>query len=226
VVTEQSASTPIRVLVQARMSSRRFPGKVLAPFRGTPLIRWVLNAVADALPATPVHVATSADRSDDPLACYLAASGFSVFRGPLESVFERFRACAAEHPCDWILRVSADSPLLSVHVLERVAAQAKTAFDLVTTVFPRTFPRGSNAELIRVSTFAAIDPRELTVEDHEHVTSFYYRHPERFRILNVESPNPKLAETSLAVDTVEDLHRLERAGEVERAGFVLARRSR
>lgn len=208
------------------MSSRRFPGKVLAPLRGTPVIRWVLNAVAAGLPGAPVLVATSVDPSDDPLAYYLTASGCSVFRGALENVFARLRACVAEHPCNWILRVSADSPLLSVQVLRRVAAHADAEYDLVTTVFPRTFPRGSNAELIRVRTFEAIDLRELTAEDQEHVTSFYYRHPERFRILNVASEDPTPAQTSLAVDTVEDLHRLERGLELERAGVELARPSR
>jgi spore coat polysaccharide biosynthesis protein SpsF len=204
------------------MSSRRFPGKVLAPFRGQPLIRHVLAAIERALPSVPVVVATSRESSDDPLVSYLRTSSVEVFRGPLDNVFERFRMCLAEHVCDWILRISADSPLLDTGLLQAVVSHAdKTNCDLVTTIFPRTFPRGRNAELIQVSTFMTIDTSELSEADREHVTPVYYRNPERFRIVNIQSANPQLAELSLAVDTVDDLHRLEQLseGEVRRFSY-------
>jgi spore coat polysaccharide biosynthesis protein SpsF len=88
-------------------------------------------------------------------------------------------------------------------------------YDLVTTVFPRTFPAGQNAELIRARALLAINPGELLAADKEHVTPFFYRRPDRFRILNVQSGNPQLAELSLVVDTVEDLRRLEQLSEAE-----------
>ncbi len=203
------------------MSSRRFPGKVLAPFRGLPLIQHVLAAVRRAVPSIPIVVTTSRESSDDPLVSYLRTSGNTVFRGPLDNVFERFRMCVSEHPCDWILRLSADSPLLDTRLLEAVVYHMdKTSCDLVTTIFPRTFPRGSNAELIRVNTLIKIDPGELSAADQEHVTPVYYRNPDQYRIVNIESGNPQLAELSLAVDTIEDLHRLEQLSQAEVQKFT------
>jgi spore coat polysaccharide biosynthesis protein SpsF len=201
----------IRVFVQARMSSRRFPGKVLAPLAGEPIIRHVLRAVESALPAAPVIVVTSVESSDDPLAAYLTTLGVPVFRGPRDDVFERFRLCASRHPCEFVLRVCADSPRLDPGVLRAVVARGEGSdADVVTTTFPRTFPRGQNAELIRTDALLRIDPRALTAHDREHVTAFLYRHPGRFRIANVESRNPRLAALSVAVDTVEDLERVAR----------------
>lgn len=200
----------IRAFVQARMSSRRFPGKVLAPFRGRPLIDHVLASVGQALPHVPIVVATSSEKTDDPLAEYLRSMNVPVFRGPLQKTFDRFRMCVREYPCEWILRVSGDSPMLDARVLKAVVRQAGAQWDLVTTISPRTFPSGQNAELIRVSTFVKIDAKEISDHDQEHVTSFYYRNTNQFRIFNVESGNAKLAELSFAVDTVEDLDRLER----------------
>lgn len=193
------------------MSSRRFPGKVLAPFRGTPLVAHVVAAARAVGGIRRVVVATSTERSDDPLAAFLDAEGIPVFRGPLDDVFARFRAYVEGSDCDWILRVSADSPLLDSTVLRRLLDHPdQERSDLVTTTYPRTFPRGQNGELIRASTLLSIDPAELTPEDREHVTPFYYRHPERFRIAGVRSTQPPGA-VSLAVDTVEDLLRLERS---------------
>jgi len=200
----------IRAFVQARMTSSRFPGKVLAPFRGVPLIRHVLRAVQGVSRLDSIVVATSTDEADDPLVAYLDTLSVTVFRGPLANVFERFRLCALQFPCEWILRVNADSPLWSAHVGQAVIDRASAEdCDLVTTIFPRTFPQGQNAELIRVSAFTAIDPATLSPHEQEHVTQVYYRHPTRYRIVNVESGKAELATCSLAVDTIDDLRRLE-----------------
>lgn len=193
------------------MSSKRFPGKVLAPFRNKPIIEHVVGCVRSGLPGVPVVVATSAEHSDNPLAHHLAALGVPCFRGPLDDVWARFLSCLAEHPCDQVLRICADSPLLDGSVLAKVVATAERNpdCDLITTIAPRSFPKGQNAEVIRSATLRAIDPRELGAHDREHVTAFFHRQPERFRILNVSSGNPRLAELSVAVDTVDDLQRLE-----------------
>lgn len=193
------------------MSSRRFPGKVLAPFRGRPIIWHVIERVTHALPELPRVVVTSTDASDDPLAAYCAQLGIACFRGELDDVFERFRAAARERRTEWILRVCADSPLLDEGVLRAVIDAHEPTLDLITTTAPRTFPKGSNAELINAKTFAAIDASELDSEDREHVTRFMHRHPTRFRVKNVESGDRALAEQNLAVDTLDDLHRLENA---------------
>ena len=211
---------PVRAFVQARMTSRRFPGKVLAPFRGEPLIRRVLGVLEAALPGVAVTVVTSTDCTDDPLAAYLETAGASVFRGPLERVFDRFRLCMVSHPCEWVLRVCADSPLLNPHVLEAVVHRAEGSdADLVTNIFPRTFPKGHSAEMIRVSRYLQIDVKVLSDQDQEHVTPYYYRNPKQFRIANVASGDSRLAQMNVAVETVEDLWRLERLSEKEIRGL-------
>ena len=211
------APPDVIAFIQARMSSRRFPGKVLAPFRGEPIIRHVIRSVADALPSVPLVVTTSVDASDDPLAAYLRHLDVAVFRGELLDVFRRFRDCLALFQCEWILRISGDSPLLDARILKAVVGrglQEKDA-DLVTTIFPRTFPNGQNAELIRSDALRAVDADALTAEDREHVTPWFYRHPERFRIVNVSSGSASLAALSFAVDSPEDLHRLEASADAE-----------
>jgi spore coat polysaccharide biosynthesis protein SpsF len=177
------------VFVQARMSSSRFPGKVLAPLFGRPLIQHVLGGVRQALPwSTDIVVVTSDQPSDDPLAVYVTALGVKVFRGALGNVFARFRAAMRIYPHEYVLRTCADSPFPNHNILRRVAGHAAVGdYDLVTTTYPRTFARGQNAELIRASTFLSINQADLGEEEREHVTAVYYRHPERYRILNLSS---------------------------------------
>jgi spore coat polysaccharide biosynthesis protein SpsF len=201
----------VRVFIQARMGSSRFPGKVLAPLAGRPVIAHVLAKAIQAVPLESVVVATSTAEADDPLACYLRGTGVKVFRGPLENVFLRFQQCLTEYPCDWFYRVCADSPFLDQALLQQAwhLCQEREV-DLITNIFPRTFPAGQSVEFIKAHIFAAIEPQRLTPEEEEHLTLVYYNHPEEFRILNIESPCRTEVEQSLAVDTLEDLRRLER----------------
>jgi len=192
------------------MSSRRFPGKVLAPFKGQPIIAHVIAQVARVIPLDRITVATSTEVSDDPLVCYVKSLDVPIFRGSLNNVFGRFHACLRAYPCDWFFRISADSPLLNSAILQQMLVyQDRDDVDLVTNVLPRTFPNGQSAEMVKTAVFLSIDRNGLTPYEKEHVTPFFYNHPDRFRIVNLESGDPGLADTSLAVDTLEDLDRLE-----------------
>jgi spore coat polysaccharide biosynthesis protein SpsF len=194
----------VRAIVQARMGSSRFPGKVLAPFRGEPIVLHVVRAAATAVGADNVVVATTGEPSDEPLFAYLAAVGVACFRGPEDNVLERFRLCSAEYPSEWVLRLSADSPLLDPRVIRAVVDAASDDVDVVTTTLGRS-AHGTNAELVRAPALLAIDLAETTAEEREHVMPYFYARPERFRIRAIE------ADGLGAVDTVEDLRRLEAA---------------
>lgn len=200
----------VRAFIQARMSSKRFPGKVLAPLLGRPMIMHVISRVQEVIPAERVVVATSTEATDDPLACYLKDQGIGVFRGDLDNVARRFQACLEEHPCAWFFRVCADSPLLDSALLSRALSYTNVPeVDLITNVHPRTFPPGQSVELLRAETFAGLDFEGLNPEEREHLTKVYYNHPQRYKIINFESDDRGLAGEKLAVDTVGDLERLE-----------------
>lgn len=200
----------VRTFIQARMSSSRFPGKVLATLHDKPVIDHVVERVASAMPLEQIVVATSTDPSDDPLTRHLEKSGVLVFRGPLENVLQRFQLCLETYPCTWFFRVSADSPLLDASLFPQMLAHCtREDLDIVTNVFPRTFPKGHSLEMLHSATFASLQADELDANEQEHVTLTYYNHPERFRILNISSGNPNAANQSMVVDTLEDLRRLE-----------------
>jgi spore coat polysaccharide biosynthesis protein SpsF len=199
----------IKAFIQARMSSTRFPGKVLAPLGGRPMISWVIERVGMVLLKENIIVATSDEESDDPLACYVGQLDVKVFRGPLDNVFERFRLCLAANPCEWFFRISADSPLLNSGILKTMVSYADESLDLVTNVQKRTFPHGHSVELLNAMTFAKLDSTRLSMEDCEHVTKFYYSHSDEFRILNLENMDADYAKMNFVVDTFDDLRRIE-----------------
>jgi spore coat polysaccharide biosynthesis protein SpsF len=181
----------------------------------------VIAQVARVIPADGITVATSVEPADDPLACYLRETGIAVYRGPLDNVLERFQLCLEIYPCPWFFRLCADSPLLDGALLETMLAYSnRPDVDLVTNVYPRTFPKGQSAELLNSATFATLDPNRLTPEEREHVTKVYYHHPTAFRIINIASADLGLADTSWVVDTLADLYRLESIESIESIGSM------
>ena len=65
-----------------------------------------------------------------------------------------------------------------------------------------------SVEVVDVKPFAGA-VAAFDVEEREHVTLYYYRHPELFRIQGFENER-LLGDRSLTVDTPDDLARIER----------------
>ena len=170
----------------------------------------VVERVASAVGRERVVVATSIDVSDDAVAAHARELKVACFRGSLEDVYGRMRACLEAHPAPWFFRVSADSPLLDPAILKALLPLAVPGIDLVTNVFPRTFPAGQSAELINADAFRRVDAAALTPSQREHVTTVFYENPGRWRIVNLESGRLERG-APLTVDAPEDLARLEAA---------------
>lgn len=195
--------TRIGAIVQARMSSRRLPGKSLRPLCGKPMLRYVLESLAQVDALAETIVATSSEAGDDPIAEFCDRFGTRCFRGPLDNVAERFLRASRAHRFSAFVRASGDSPLLDPRLVARaVALFSGSAADLATNVFPRTYPAGLSVEVVHCETFERLVPGLTEPDDREHVTGYFYRHPEQFRIVNFALETPR-RDVHLAVDTPE-----------------------
>jgi spore coat polysaccharide biosynthesis protein SpsF (cytidylyltransferase family) len=189
------------------MNSERLPGKVLHPVRGKPTLEYLLERLERCALLDDILVSTSADQSDDPVERFCRARGTNCFRGSLLNVARRFRDVLEEYKFDVFIRISGDSPLLDPRVVDRgVELFLKGDYDVVTNVFPRSFPRGQSVEVVRAETFRRAFERTWSEDELQHVTLYFYRHPEWFRILNFGA-DADYSEVHLAVDTIEDMER-------------------
>jgi spore coat polysaccharide biosynthesis protein SpsF len=200
----------IGAIVQARMSSTRLPGKSLRPLCGKPMLQYVLENLAQLDQLAGTIVATSSDPSDDPIAAFCEHFGTPCFRGPLENVAERFLQASLAHRLSAFVRVNGDSPLLDWRlVAQAVALFTESPADLATNVFPRTYPPGMSVEVVARATFERIVPVLDEPSDREHVTGYFYRHAEQFRIANFTRETPR-RDVHLAVDTPEQFESVAR----------------
>lgn len=188
------------------MSSNRLPGKVLRPINGQPILGHIATRCAQAVGVERVVIATSDEPSDAEVAEFAQSQGFACHRGPLENVYERFCGLLREHKTDHFIRVCADSPFLDPGLLKTAISQSlEYDVDLITNVFPRSFPKGQSVEMVRCSAFLAQDFQALEGFSAEHVTQGFYRHSDQFDILNFSCPaqhNSSLK--TWAIDTPND----------------------
>lgn len=192
------------------MSSRRLPGKVLMNVGGRPLLAWLIERLRCSRNLSAFAIATSVDRSDDPIAMLAATQGVPVIRGDLDDVVARFLAAADHFKADAFVRVNGDSPLLDPDLVDcAVACYGSGAFDLVTNVCPRSFPKGQSVEVVRVAALRRLAAETVDRGDREHVTRYFYRCGDRFRIVNF-SCYDDLSDIQMSVDSPEDFQVFER----------------
>lgn len=197
------------VAIQARTGSTRLPGKVLAELAGRPMLRLQLDRLA-SLASGPVVVATSTEPGDDAVAELGAAAGVDVVRGPEADVLGRFAAVIERYQPDVLVRLTGDCPLTDPRIVERVVSEhlAQDA-DYTSNVFPRSYPKGLDVEVVRAEALLEAAERADGPGEREHVTPYLYRRPERFRMANVTS-GLDLGQEWWVVDTPDDLASVQR----------------
>jgi len=194
-------------VIQARMSSSRLPGKVMANVLGEPMIGRQIERLRRSQRLDQLVLATSQDASDDPVADYCETAGLTVVRGPLADVLGRFALAADAFPqAETLVRLTADCPLTDWRVLDALIDRlAQTGADYANNTMPeRTYPHGLDVEAMTIAAFRTAAAEATQAYDREHVTPFIYRQPDRFRLATLTRA-PSLAHLRWTVDYPEDL---------------------
>lgn len=199
---------PVIAITQARMTSTRLPGKVLMEAAGHALLHHHLERLRACPDLAAIIVATTTNRSDDPLVAAAQAAGVGVFRGDEADVLGRFAGAAAAAGAGVVVRATADCPLLAPEVIAaQIACWRRQRHPRAcVTLDVQGLPRGIGVE---VFSRAALDEAAALAgpEAREHVTTWFYRHPERFPITvwRPENPPPLSEPVRWCVDEAADL---------------------
>lgn len=171
-------------VLQARMSSTRLPGKVLAPVAGAPMILRQIERLRRARKLETIVVATSARADDDPLVEMLAAADIPVHRGDLDDVLGRFIGALDAFPAETLVRLTADCPLADPEVIDATIARFEdSGADYASNVAePRSFPKGLDVEVMTAAALRRAAAETAAPHDREHVTPYLYNNPDLFRL--------------------------------------------
>jgi spore coat polysaccharide biosynthesis protein SpsF len=201
------------VIVQARMTSTRLPGKVLADVAGRPMLERQLERLARCVHADELALAITTNPDDDPLTELAARLGVGVHRGSEHDVLARYAGAAAQFEADVIVRVTSDCPLIDPEQTDAVIEALTRDVDYAANVLERRLPRGLDTEALWRDVLDRCDRMATSTPAREHVTwHIHTEHPERFVLRSVVA-ELDAADLRWTVDTPEDLALVRRVYE-------------
>lgn len=179
----------ITAIIQARMRSTRLPKKVMLPLGDKTILENVVDRVRQAKTIGQVIVATSIEQDDDIIAKLCEEKGIQYFRGSHEDVLDRYYQTAKHFKAEHICRITADCPLIDPAVVDEAVKQYQEGgYDYVSNSHPiATYPDGFDTW---VFSFVALEKSWQEAKlpsEREHVTSYIWNHPEKFKIFNVKN---------------------------------------
>jgi spore coat polysaccharide biosynthesis protein SpsF len=193
------------VIVQARMSSSRLPGKVLELIGGQTMLERVCSRAARAASANELIVATGNTASDDPVVEECRRLGWGCFRGSESDVLDRFYHAACWRGADVVVRVTSDCPLIDPVLIDDVVAGLRTTrVDYAANILQRTYPRGLDTEAMTVAALERVWREAQLPYERTHVTPYFYRNPQLFHLHSITGAD-ELGDWRWTVDTPEDL---------------------
>ncbi len=200
-----SEAPGVGLFVQVRLGSRRLPRKALLPLGEDTVIGQVMGALR-RVPAE-VRALLTDEASAAELAEPARRGGFELFVGPQEDVLRRY--CDAQRA--WgvrrIIRATGDNPLVSAALAERILREhERSGADLSHYL---GIPIGTGVEVVEAEALLRAEREAADPAEREHITTYLYRHPDRFRILEIAGPPQCLLPGArVTLDTEEDYRRI------------------
>lgn len=208
----------ILTIIQARLGSTRLPGKILMPIAGRP----ILQHVYDAAPEPKVVALPESDLEK----VFLKINGVTLFcpgdpNDVLGRFFYTYEDASKFMPITWILRLTADCPMLTRELVDKFITQSwlhgadqfeESITDKFTIYTNRPYDAdGYDMELFSVEALKMAHEHATDPHDREHVTAWMYRHlnVERFSVFG-RMPQPENPMEKVSVDTEEDYKTVKR----------------
>jgi spore coat polysaccharide biosynthesis protein SpsF (cytidylyltransferase family) len=176
----------VGVIVQARMTSTRFPGKVLRMIKGRPVIDYLFERLLHCKRLDTTVLATTTNPQDDPLEEYAAGLNLQCFRGSEEDVLDRFWGAARTFNIEHIVRITADCPLIDPKICDKVIETYLIESPDYVVTGPQ-FAEGLDCEIFTLNALETAHKNAIKKSEREHVTLYINNHPELFRMIVLEN---------------------------------------
>ncbi|WDV46162.1 glycosyltransferase family protein [Clostridiaceae bacterium M8S5] len=193
-------------IIQARMGSSRFPGKMLCNLCGKPMIEHIYLRARQSKLIDDVIVATTRSYKDNTLCKILKGKNISYYRGSEEDVLKRYADLALQKKADIIVRITGDCPLIDPTLINSVIKKfVHSEYDYLSPMSKCGLIRGLDVEIFSMEALKKADKLARDKASREHVTLYMYKNPNMFKIGSFKVPTKlKSFKIRLCVDEIED----------------------
>tara|TARA_B100000161_G_C33529445_1_gene405238 strand:- start:274 stop:1035 length:762 start_codon:yes stop_codon:yes gene_type:complete len=200
------------ILIQARLSSSRLPGKILFKLGNTKysalsLICERLRSIQDEF---DIAFITSVKECDNAISFAANSEKFKCYRGSHKDVLKRYFDCATFLKSKTIIRLTSDCPFIDPNEIKRVLKiHQDNQNDYTTNTFEgSTIVDGFDVEVFSFEALKRAFNEAVLPSHREHVT-FYFKKENNFKIQYVD-PELNFPYTRLTLDTPEDFEAISK----------------
>lgn len=164
-------------IVQARMNSKRLPGKVLMKLnKRFNVLEFLIIRLKKSKEISKIIVACTKNKKDEKIIRYLKKMKIDFFRGSEPNVLQRYYEAAKKFKADVIIRITSDCPFSDPKLIDKfLKIFKKSNYDYYGNTKPRTFPDGLDIEIFNFKTLKKAKKMCKSKFDLEHVTPYMLR---------------------------------------------------
>jgi spore coat polysaccharide biosynthesis protein SpsF len=195
------------IVLQARLGSKRLPGKLLLPLGGASILEHILLRLKTSRETEGIIVATTADTAAR-IIHITEKHGARMFIGSEQDVLGRYIGAVKKFQIRNVVRATADNPLVDIGYLDKaLVLHRDSGADL--TSFPR-LPYGTGIEVIKGEVLTKIGTLTRDPFEREHITQYIYHNEGTFRIIRGTPDSPMdQPDVRLTVDTEDDYRKMK-----------------
>ena len=169
----------IKVIIQARMSSTRLPGKVLKEVVGRPLLDYMVERVNQSRLINQTIIATTISSEDDKISQWCRKQSVAFYQGDENDVLGRYYQAAKKFQASIIVRLTSDCPLIDSRVIDEVVQayldRPGVEFVSNTVPLPYRYPDGMDVEVFDMDTLTKAHKEARLPSEREHVTFYMWK---------------------------------------------------
>lgn len=176
------------IVVQARMSSSRLPGKVLLPILGKSLLYRMIERLRMVKHKVQIVIATSTDVNDDAIEIEAAVIRIPCYRGSLDNCLDRHYQAGKLYNADVVIKIPSDCPLIDPQIIDEVLDfyfAHEGEYDFVSNLHPATFPDGNDVEIMTMPCLQKTQAEASRPLELEHTTPYIWENPDNFKLANI-----------------------------------------
>ena len=209
-------------MIQARVGSNRFPGKVLKTIEGKPMIWHVINRAKKVSRVQQIVLITTEKEEDNELEEIAKEHKILFFRGDENDVLNRHYQCASIYKADHIIRVTGDCPLIDPVIVNNILDfYLENNYDYVSNTINPTFPDGLDTEIFSFNALKNSNENAIFPSEREHVTPFITNNTTKFKTYNFKNKN-NLSFLRWTVDVESDLEFIRKIYEKMKPDYIFS----
>ena len=146
----------ISCIIQARMNSKRLPGKIMMKINEKYMIDYLINRIQKIKSINEIIVSTSTNNKDTKLVDYCKKKNYKYFRGSEKNVLNRIYKTALKFNCEIIVFITADCPIIDYRIIRKTIKfylKNSKKFDYVGNSFIRSFYVGMDVFVFSFKSF-------------------------------------------------------------------------